>query len=237
MKANHDKCHILLNTQERLNIQIANFTAKFSKAKKLLGIILDKNLKFDMHVESICQKANKKLNALARIANYMELPKRRILLKAFFKSQFNYCPAIWMFPSRTLNNKINRLHERCLRIIYDDKLSNFDERLHKDNSASIHRNNTHALAIEMHKVVNGTSPEIMNKVFKQRNNFHYDLRHTSQFFVNAIHSVYKVLTTEIYKIMQKISLPLLSEVFVPRQCNYEFHGNNFLERRRVKSVR
>ena len=126
MKANHDKCHILLNTQERFNIQIANFTIKFSKAKKLLGIILDKNLKFDMHVESICQKANRKLNALARIANYMELPKRRILLNAFFKSQFNYCPAIWMFPSRTLNNKINRLHERCLRIIYDEKLLNFE---------------------------------------------------------------------------------------------------------------
>ena len=115
MKTNHDKCHILLNTQERFNIQIANFTIKFSKAKKLIGIILEKNLKFDMHVESICQKANRKLNALARIANYMELPKRRILLNAFFKSQFNYCPAIWMFPSCTLNNKINRLHERCLR--------------------------------------------------------------------------------------------------------------------------
>ena len=185
MKANHDKCHILLNTQERFNIQIANFTIKFSKAKKLLGIILDKNLKFDMHVESICQKANRKLNALARIANYMELPKRRVLLNAFFKSQFNYCPDIWMNPSRTINNKINRLHERCLRIMYDDKLSNFEELLHKDNSASIHHNNTHALAIEMYKVVNGTSPEIMNEVFKQRSNSHYDLRHTSQSFVCA----------------------------------------------------
>ena len=71
---------------------------------------------------------NRKLNALARIANYMELPKRRILMNAFF----NYCPAIWMFHSRTLNNKINRLHERCLRIIYNDKLSNFEELLHKD---------------------------------------------------------------------------------------------------------
>ena len=89
----------------------------------------------------------------------------------------------------------------------------------------------------MYKVVNGTSPEIMNEVFKQRSNSHYDLRHTSQFFVNAIHSVYKVFTTKIYKMMQKISLPLLNEVFLPRQYNYEFHENNFLERRRVKSVR
>ena len=47
----------------------------------------------------------------------MELPKRRILMNVFFKSQFNYSPAIWMLHGRTLNNKIYRLHECCLRII------------------------------------------------------------------------------------------------------------------------
>ena len=83
---------------------------------------------------NICQKANRKLNALARLTNYMELPKRRLLLNAFFKAQFNYCPVVWMFHSRSLNNKINRLHERCLRIIYNDKHSNFDVLLEKDNT-------------------------------------------------------------------------------------------------------
>ena len=100
MKANHDKYHLLLSTQESFNIQIENFTIKSSKVKKLLGINFDKNL----NVESICQKANRKLNVLARIASYMELPKGRILMNASF--QFNYCPAIWMFHSRTLNKKI-----------------------------------------------------------------------------------------------------------------------------------
>ena len=71
MKANHDKCHLLLSTQECFNIQIANFTIKSFKAKILLGINLDKNVKFDIHIDSICQKANRKLDALARIANYM----------------------------------------------------------------------------------------------------------------------------------------------------------------------
>ena len=37
--------------------------------------------------------------------------------------------------------------------------------------------------------------------------------------------------------MQEIFPPLLNEVFVPRQSNYELRGNSFLERRRVKSVR
>ena len=64
MKVNHDKCHLLLSTQEEANIQIANTTIKCSKSKKLLGIVLDNKLKFDKHVENICLKASKKLNAL-----------------------------------------------------------------------------------------------------------------------------------------------------------------------------
>ena len=72
-------------------------------------------------MESVCQKEIRKLNALATITNYMKLPKGRILMNAFFKSQFNYSPAIWMFHSHNLNSKIIRLHESCLRIIYNNK--------------------------------------------------------------------------------------------------------------------
>ena len=166
MKANHGKCHLLLSTQEDANIQIENSIINCARSQKLLGVVLDNKLKFDKHIENICQKANRKLNALARVTNYMELPKRRILMNALFKAQFNYCPIVWMFHSRSLNNKINRLHERCLRIIYNDKRSSFEELLVKDNSVSVHHNNIHTLAIEMYKVVNGISPEIMNDVFK-----------------------------------------------------------------------
>ena len=190
MKANYNKSHLLLSTQESASIQVENFTIKSYPVKKLLRINIDNKLKFDIHVESIHLKTKRKLNALGGITNYMELPKRRILMNAFFKSQFNYCPTIWMFHNRSLNNKINRLHERCLRIIYNDKHSNFEELLNKNNSVSIHDNNVHALAIEMYKVANSMSPEIMNEVFKLKGNPHYNLRHTSQFSVDPIHSVY-----------------------------------------------
>ena len=85
MKVNQDKCHLLLSTQEEANIQIANTTIKCSKSKKLLGIVPDNKHKSNKHVENICQKASKKLNALTRVTNYMELPKRRILMNAFLK--------------------------------------------------------------------------------------------------------------------------------------------------------
>ena len=88
-------------------IQIEYFTVKYGNIKTLLGINIKAKLKFHVHVGIIGQKANRKLNALAKITNYMELSKNDILMNAFFTIQFNYCPAIWMCHSCSLNNKIN----------------------------------------------------------------------------------------------------------------------------------
>ena len=66
-------------------IQIENSTIKRSKVKELLGVHIDYKLKFDIHAETICKKAKKKLSSLSRITNYMEIPKRRILMNAFLK--------------------------------------------------------------------------------------------------------------------------------------------------------
>ena len=104
-------------------------------------------------------------------------------MNAFFNSQFNYCPVIWKFRSRTLNNKINRLPERCLRIMYNDKTYSFNELLEKDNSVSLNYRNIQALAMEMYKVANGMSPVIMNEIFHLREEPHYNLRYTSNFVI------------------------------------------------------
>ena len=77
-----------------------------------------------------------------------------------------------MCHNRTYNNKINRLHERCLRLIYSDKCSSFEELLVKDISVSIHLKIIHALAIEMFKVHTKTSPEIMQEVFQIKDQVH-----------------------------------------------------------------
>ena len=82
----------------------------------------------------------------------MDLPKRKQIMSAFFKSQFSYSPLTWMMDSRKLNNKINRLHERCLRATYNDGLSSFEELLERDNSVSVHNRNIRCLAIELFKV-------------------------------------------------------------------------------------
>ena len=135
------------------------------KYQKLLGINIDSKSTFEDHINRLCTKASAKLNALGRILYYMDPLKRRLLVNTFFTSQFNYCPLTWMFHSRKLNNKINRLHERCLWLIYSDRSSLYEELLDKDNAVPIHQKKLQKLAIEMFKTYTGMTGQIMNAVF------------------------------------------------------------------------
>ena len=94
-----------------------------------------------------------------------------------------------MFHSRTMNNKINKLHERCLRIIYNDKLSSFNELLAKDGSVTVHIRNLQVLAIEMFKVSKGLCPSVFSNIFKPRPVISYNLRHNSDFVIPLVNSV------------------------------------------------
>ena len=86
-----------------------------------------------------------------------------------------------MCYSRTLNNWINKLHERCLRVIYNDKKSTFQKLLDKDKSVSIYNRNLQVLATEMYKVTKGLSPKVFTNTFTSRNQPNYNLRHITCF--------------------------------------------------------
>ena len=86
-------------------------------------------------------------------------------MKAFIMSQSSYCPLVWMCHSRTLNNKINKLHERALRLVYDDRQSTFEELLNIDKSVTIHHRNLQVLATELYKVHHRLAPEPLNNIF------------------------------------------------------------------------
>ena len=162
MKANPGKCHLVLSTKSPEVVSIDGIQIKPSTAETLLDINIDSDLNFDIHLSAICNKVSKKFNGLGWIANFMSLEKRRIVMKTFIESQFNYCLLICMFHSRAIINKINRLHERALRIVYSDFKSTFEGLLMKDNSFSIHERNIQSLAIEIYKFLNGLSPSFLN---------------------------------------------------------------------------
>ena len=77
------------------------------------------------------------MTALSRMAK-MPFDQKRLMLKTFIESQFSYCTLVWMFCSREMNKKINHIHEKALRIVYDDYEDTFENVLNKDKSITNH---------------------------------------------------------------------------------------------------
>ena len=171
VKANPDKFHILLSqSQNELNdnittINIDNNIILNEGSENLLGLTIDNKLTFKDHVSNLCKTASQTLHALARVSQYMDLLQRKLIINSFIVSQFGYFPLVWIFHSRKLNNRINNIQERSLRIIYEDYTSTFEELLEKDKFVTIHIRNVQILAIELYKVVNNIVPEILKGLF------------------------------------------------------------------------
>ena len=97
-------------------------------------------------------------------------------MKAFIIPQFSYCPLVWMFHRRNTENRVIKIHERALRLVYDDNPHlSFDELLIKDKSVRFHQRNLQLLGTEIFNVKNGVSTGLTKDVFHFVNKA-YDLR-------------------------------------------------------------
>ena len=129
MVLNPGKCHyIVIGDDDPSHKIILSNEISSSNEEKLLGILLDSRLNFNSHITSLCKKAGQKLCALARINHCLTPGQKLLLLNSVVKSQFSYChcPLIWMFTSRYLNNALNSIHERALRLVFNDYELLFD---------------------------------------------------------------------------------------------------------------
>ena len=84
------------------------------------------------------KKVGAKVTALARMVKIIPFEKKKLLMRVFIESQFSYCPLLWMFCSRKISRRINYIHERALRLVYDDYMSSCEDLLRKDSTVSIH---------------------------------------------------------------------------------------------------
>ena len=173
-KANPDKFHFLASSYDIDSfLMIEQNKIYKSNCEKLLGIRIDHNLSFEEHVSTLCRKAGQKLHALGRISHLMTMPQRILV-------HFGYCLLVWMFHSRRLNNRINNIHERALRIVFNDYSTSFQSLLLRDNSVTIHIRNIQNLAIELFKVAKGFSPKIMKLVLPLKESTRYPTKNIFQ---------------------------------------------------------
>ena len=142
MVLNPDKCTFMLlgvNNELQTNLVCGNETLKNSKQEKVLGVTIDNKLNFATHLSNITKNANIKFNALTRVQKYMTTDQKKRIFSSFIKSQFTYCPLVWMFCTKHSIGRINSIHERCLRLIQQNYASDFEVLLENSNEKSVHQ--------------------------------------------------------------------------------------------------
>ena len=107
-------------------------------------------------------------------------------MKTFIEFQFSYWPLVWMFCGRQTNARINHVHERALRAVYNDEINPLEELLGRDKSETIHRRNIKILAAELFKIKNGLSNDIVAQPICKRNSVGYSLRSQSVHSLKAL---------------------------------------------------
>ena len=170
MVLNAGKCHFMClgkNTENETFI-FKDAIMNNSKGEKILGVI-DNRLTFSSHIRELCKKASEKISALSRISNQLDDSEKKLLFNAVVKSQFNYCPLVWMFCSLISNNIINKLHERALRVTLGDDLSNFESSLQNNKGICSYYKNIQSLMIAKFKFRDELAPPIMDSTFEMRN--------------------------------------------------------------------
>ena len=140
-----------------------------------LGICIDENLTFDIHVNNICLKASRQISASQRLTGLLDLPSRKAIYNSFIVSDFYYCPLVCFFRSRASITKIQKLRDRTLRFVLKDSIFYHDTLLSKGGVDSFRISSLKTMAVEICKILTGMNPECLSPLFS-RSTTPYSLR-------------------------------------------------------------
>ena len=149
----------------QLNVTVENISLPSSDTMKVLGIDIDDKLTFDGHISNMCIKAGRQLNVLQRLRGSLDQDSRMAIYKSFIMSNFNYCPLIWMFTSKTSLSKLENIQKRALRFVLDDYQSGYNDLLQNANVPGIKIMLLRYLAIQVFKCINEINPAYLNAMF------------------------------------------------------------------------
>ena len=174
MKANPEKFQAIAVGKKSAtkipSFEIDSQTITCETFVKLLGIDIDYELNFDLHVKSLCRKASRQLNVLKRIGHNLSKLNKITIFYSFVLSTFNFCPLAWHFCSKTNVKKLEKIQERALRFIYEDYNTSYEDLLETAKVPSLEIRRLRIMAIETFKILYNLSPSCLNDLVCFKNN-------------------------------------------------------------------
>ena len=173
MIANPDKFKaIILDKQNsdfsNTKISVNNESLEIVPSVKLLGIQIDSQLNFNMHINNICKSAANQLNALIRLNCFLGIDEKKVLVNSFVLSNFNYCPLVWFISSTKSWKKIENLQKRALRFLLNDYESSYEKLLEKSDKSTINLRSHRNLCLEVFITIYKLNTSFTNDLFQLR---------------------------------------------------------------------
>ena len=155
MILNPENCHYMCLGKDYVSdlLRFCGEVLKTSELETVLRIQIDNKLNFENHIKSFCSKASQKLGTLQRFSNLWDAQKKNLLFISIIKPQFSHCRLVWIFCSRRSSSLVSNVHERALRIVYDDHNSSYSELLMTKNERTIHQQNINVLMKDVYKFI------------------------------------------------------------------------------------
>ena len=170
MKANPSKFQSICFSRDdtQTDFCVENNVIKSNSTVKLLGIHIDRKLKFTDHTSIICKKAARQINALQRICKYVNYKGRLRIYESFVASNFIYCSIAFNTFTIGQNKKIEKLNERALRLVCNDYVKTYSELLNRTGKKMLHEMLRINTVEFVYKVINNLAPPIESSFFSKQ---------------------------------------------------------------------
>ena len=116
-------------SEAELGLVINDTQVNSTDSITILGVIVDNKLNFNDHIYTLCPKTGKKVNALQRLSKSLDKYSKLAIYKRFIMSNFNFCPVVWMFTSKSSLNRLEDIQRRALRFVLSDYDSYYENLL------------------------------------------------------------------------------------------------------------
>ena len=183
MKSNQSKFQA-----NNISLSVNGTNIPLKSCVKLLGVFSDYELTFSEHVNYICKRTSRQLNAIRRISKYLKRDCLMKLFHAFVSSNFNYWPTTWHFTSKSRTMKIEKVHKAALCVVYNDYTTSYSGLLDMSNRTPLFLARLKGLLVEVFKCIRGLNPDFMNTIFVMDNK-PYDTRSGSTIYQNRVKTI------------------------------------------------
>ena len=177
MRPNPEKYQamVLGRAEDKLLLKSGNIDIRTTEKTNLLGVVLDSKLKFDDQVSSICRKVSAQINALNRLKNILPLKTKESLYRSFILPNFYYCNQVWHHCGKRNTAKIEKVNERALRYVYNDKHTSYQHLLERIRLPSMESRRIQDMLLTIHNSISNKTPRAIKNLINLRS-FKYNLR-------------------------------------------------------------